>query len=350
MRQGKHTTAATVLFAAVGMLLPVLPGNSAIAQSQVRTTVVPSVVFSTSSNNRAVIGVTTGAGSASDTAGVRIEAVNSDGPAAKAGVREGMIITSVNGVSLRVSKEDAADSELNGLAQRRLTRTIQKVSVGDEVELTVLDGTNSRSIKVKTVSAADLAREPVLRIAERIKASSKRPSVGISIGVTGTVRDTAGLFVNSVVANGPAEKAGIVEGDRVVSINGVDLRVPYADYEDMPARMARVTRFNRELRKHSAGDKVQLKVSSGGRVRDVSVEVAASSTVPGVEVMRFQSGEGQFFMGVPEPASVNRLFDVRAFTRSDTGAVIRVVPPAVRKRVQGDSIVTERRIIRRHPS
>ena len=58
----------------------------------------------------------------------------------------------------------------------------------------------------------------------------KRPAIGVQLGATGSVRDSIGVFVSRVTPNGPAEKAGIVEGDRIVSINGVDL----PDYAGVP--------------------------------------------------------------------------------------------------------------------
>ena len=42
--------------------------------------------------------------------------------------------------------------------------------------------------------------------------------------VTGSARDSLGVFVVSVDDSGPAAKAGIQEGDRIASINGTDLR------------------------------------------------------------------------------------------------------------------------------
>ena len=46
--------------------------------------------------------------------------------------------------------------------------------------------------------------------------------------MTGSSRDTLGVFVMSVEDGGPAAKAGIEEGTRIASINGVDVRGAHA--------------------------------------------------------------------------------------------------------------------------
>ena len=118
--------------------------------------------------DRAVIGVTIGASSRADTAGVRIVDVDAKGPAAKAGLKASDIITDVNGVSLRVSlRVSATDAEvasLIGLAQRRLQRTLAKEKLGDDVELRVRSTGASQIVRVKSVSAADLSHNDERRI------------------------------------------------------------------------------------------------------------------------------------------------------------------------------------------
>ncbi|MBC8087405.1 MAG: PDZ domain-containing protein, partial [Phycisphaerae bacterium] len=220
---------------------------------------------------RAVIGVTTSGSAHSDTLGVLITHVDAGSPAEKAGIKQGSRITAINGVSLRIAREDAADPELEGLGQRRLSREMTKAAPGDDVELSVLTGSNTQTFKVKTVSAAELYDSPMnsgtyVRSGDGVE---KRASLGVSIGSTGNPRDTLGLFISSVITDGPAEQAGVFEGDRIAAINGVDVRVPREDAEDAQSSVARVNRFTRELAKLAPGDKVTLRVYGGGRYREV---------------------------------------------------------------------------------
>ncbi len=105
----------------------------------------------------------------------------------------------------------------------------------------------------------------------------KRPALGLQLSSTGSMRDTIGVFVARVTPKGPAENAGIVEGDRIVSINGVDLKVNAADAGDGYASELPTRRLTREVGKLTPGRVVTLRVSSGGRIRDVQVTVGRAS-------------------------------------------------------------------------
>jgi hypothetical protein len=106
---------------------------------------------------------------------------------------------------------------------------------------------------------------------------SKRAVLGLQLSNTGTLRDTLGVFVSRVTPKGPAETAGIVEGDRIVSINGIDLRVNAADAGDSYASDLPSRRLTREVAKLTPGTAVNLRVNSGGRIRDVRVTTGRAS-------------------------------------------------------------------------
>ena len=115
------------------------------------------------------------------------------------------------------------------------------------------------------------------RTSEMDSAMMKRAAIGVTLSPTGTARDTLGVFVSRVTPKGPAENAGIVEGDRIVSINGVDLRVNAADAGDGYAAGLPSRRLSREVGKLSPGSVLNLRVYSGGRVRDVRVTAGRAS-------------------------------------------------------------------------
>src|SRR6185437_1738351 len=69
------------------------------------------------------------------------------------------------------------------------------------------------------------ARDLAVRVARAVNGEdSNRAVLGISTRSTGK-RDTLGLLVESITSGSPAEKAGLEEGDRIASVNGVNLKL-----------------------------------------------------------------------------------------------------------------------------
>lgn len=320
-----HITRAVWLTATFGapLLQPAL-AQGRVQREPVRTErELPSLIWA-SGRDRAVLGVTMGASTRSDTAGVRLEEVDADGPAAKAGLKAGDIVTEINGVSLRVSAADLEDMALVGLAQRRLQRTMAKAKPGDDIQLRVKSGSAApRAVTVKTVSAAEL--EGQTRTTSRMRSDDdQRGAIGVSVGSSGSVRDTLGLFVSSVVGGGPVEKAGVIEGERIAAVNGVDVRVPKEDVEDAQATSARVSRFVREVRKVAPGGQVTLRVYGNGRYRDVSVSAVKMSDLPS-QGFQMSIGDGGFqvFRG-GGPGSALQVLPFGASPRSGEAGPARI--------------------------
>lgn len=104
---------------------------------------------------------------------------------------------------------------------------------------------------------------------------SDRPRLGISLGSSGR-RDTLGVLVDAVTPDSPAAKAGLEEGDRIVSIDGVNLRVAAVDIDDDEMSGVGARRLTRQLTKHKAGDEVELRVLRDGNVRTLKVKTVAA--------------------------------------------------------------------------
>ncbi len=280
--------------------------------------------------DRAMLGLTLGT---SDERGVRVVDVVQGGPAEKAGISEGDRILQIDETSLTLSREDADDPELRGVGERRLRRVLAAVKPGDEVTLVLARESGRRTVRVRTVEGSALADAGGTRIygsaptrgyvlgdsttrrelQGRMRAmrdsmraeSERRPALGLAIQSSGSLRDTLGLFVGSVTEGGPAEKAGLVEGDRIAAINGVDVRVPRIDVEDDMAGSARASRFTRELRKARPGDDVRLRVWTEGRYRDLTVKVGRASDVFREQqngMLRLDGGDDAFMMPLPPRA------------------------------------------------
>jgi predicted metalloprotease with PDZ domain len=255
---------------------------------------------------RSAIGVRLGE---ADTSGLRVLEVVADGPAARAGLTTDDRVVAVDGTPLRLAPMDDDDPLLAAVPARRLERAVGRLAPGSTVRLTVARGRAQRTVSVTTAAPAQVAgmsdapregdvrtfrfdggppaperlaeaeaRMRMLRDSMRERAE-RRPALGLSVQPTGTARDTLGLFVGAVTSGGPAERAGIVEGDRIAAINGTDVRVPRDEADDAPAGRARAARFTRELQKARPGDEVALRVWRDGQWRSVTVRAGRASEV-----------------------------------------------------------------------
>lgn len=108
-----------------------------------------------------------------------------------------------------------------------------------------------------------------------------RAALGLTTSTSNSARDTLGLLVTSVAANGPADRAGVEEGDRIASINGVSLRVAPGDADDLDISSAMSRRLTRELSRVRPGDEVDLRVYSSGSTHSVRIRTADSDSLYG---------------------------------------------------------------------
>lgn len=110
-------------------------------------------------------------------------------------------------------------------------------------------------------------------------AAMNRATLGLTLGASPGERDTLGVFVQSVVEGGPAERAGIYEGHRIAYIANVDVRAASADAGDPYLSGVGLHRLMRALRDVTPGSTVRLRVWTGSAYRDVDVTAARYSDV-----------------------------------------------------------------------
>ena len=110
-------------------------------------------------DNRAALGVGLGSsGSRRDSLGVLVVSVSDSSPAAKAGIEEGNRIAAINGVNLRVGREDAGDRWMSGTKAQRLQREVSALKPGDNVTLKIYANGQFRDVALKAARAGDLPR------------------------------------------------------------------------------------------------------------------------------------------------------------------------------------------------
>ena len=285
-------THAFTLAALAGAAIPAAAQTS---RSEVRIRRAPEArAFSVfrSGGDGAALGLTTRAtGTLRDTLGLLVTSITKDSPAERAGLEEGNRIAAINGVSLRANAADIEDIELSNALTHRLTRELEKVKPGDEVELRVYRDGRTQPVRVKTAEADSVFARRSFVSFSRAQLDD-RPALGFGIGASGSKRDTLGVLVISVQDSTPAASAGLEEGNRIAAINGVDLRVAREDAGDSFMANARAQRLMREVSKLKPGSDVTLRVYSDGRFRDMKMKVARAGDLPRSRGMMIFSGVG----------------------------------------------------------
>lgn len=289
-----------------------------------------SIVSMFSGGSSGKLGLSVASGSVRDTLGLLVTTIRADGPAEEAGILEGDRLVSINGVPLTLSPADAGEPDMSSILRRRLERELGKVEEGEEVTLRVWSAGRTREVKLRADEAAHELRSTNVFGTMMHSASSSRPVIGVSLSSTGSMRDTLGVFVTGVAEDGPAERAGIIEGHRIAEINGIDLRVPAVDAGDPAVASTRSSRLAREIEKLEPGDTVRLRVWSDGRYRNVTVEV-------------------ERYEDVYDERGVNvRIGGVGGMASAMPNVIIRSVPSLAPGRVESlDSLWRRRREIRR---
>lgn len=143
---------------------------------------------------------------------------------------------------------------------------------------------------------------------------SPRAVIGVTMS-TGDAQDTLGLRISEVAADSPAEKAGIKEGDRLQSINGVNLKLAAIDIGDTEMADAMSRRLTRELGKLKPGDDVSLKVYHDGSVKTVTAKTVDSDDLYG-------NAMGTFFKRADNRAVLGVSLSVTGSKRDTLGVLI----------------------------
>jgi S1-C subfamily serine protease len=154
-----------------------------------------------------------------------------------------------------------------------------------------------------------------------------RPTLGISVAPAPRVAGRAGVVVESVLANGPADRAGVRPGDLLVKLDTQEVR----DYESLLGALA----------KHKAGDKVALQLLRQGAEKSVTV------TLEGVSqrqtVRRFPFPAPAAFLGVQAQPLTPELKEQLGVTAKAGAAIMEVVPdtPAAKAGLRRGDVITQ---------
>ncbi|KAI4539956.1 hypothetical protein MG293_010351 [Ovis ammon polii] len=170
-----------------------------------------------------------------DDEGIFISRVSEEGPAARAGVRVGDKLLEVNGVALQEAEHQQAVEALRGAGTTVHMRLWRERMVEPENAVTVTalrpeDDYSPRERRGGGLRLPLLPPEPPGPPRQRHVACLVRSEKGLGFSIAGGKGSTpyragdGGIFISRIAEGGAAHRAGTLQvGDRVLSINGVDM-------------------------------------------------------------------------------------------------------------------------------
>ncbi|XP_010373597.2 protein scribble homolog isoform X5 [Rhinopithecus roxellana] len=170
-----------------------------------------------------------------DDEGIFISRVSEEGPAARAGVRVGDKLLEVNGVALQGAEHHEAVEALRGAGTAVQMRVWRERMVEPENAVTITplrpeDDYSPRERRGGGLRLPLLPAESPGPLRQRHVACLARSERGLGFSIAGGKGSTpyragdAGIFISRIAEGGAAHRAGTLQvGDRVLSINGVDV-------------------------------------------------------------------------------------------------------------------------------
>jgi S1-C subfamily serine protease len=205
-------------------------------------------------------------------AGILIASVAQGSAAADAGLVRGDILQQVNGLAVDTLPE--------------LQALLTDLAPGDSVALTVLHGDELRNL---SATLGDRQGQAFLGVS-----ACGGPLAGTMMfdalpgeGWPGMIKLSTGVQVVEVIADSPAEKAGLAAGDLILSVDGEELG-PDAELADL-------------IQAHAPGDSLALSVQSARdqRPRQVPVTLGENPEVPGQAYLGIKYTAGFHNLSIP---------------------------------------------------
>ncbi|XP_064910889.1 protein scribble homolog isoform X8 [Columba livia] len=167
-----------------------------------------------------------------DDEGIFISRVSEEGPAARAGVRIGDKLLEVNGVSLHCAEHHVAVEALRGSGSSVSMTVLRERMVEPEnaITVTALRPEDDYSPRERRGGLRFPERPEGTPPTQRFSTCLMRNEKGLGFSIAGGKGSTpyragdTGIFISRIAEGGAAHRDGILRvGDRVISINGVDM-------------------------------------------------------------------------------------------------------------------------------
>jgi serine protease Do len=179
-------------------------------------------------------------------AGALVDDPQPGSPAAKAGIKAGDVIVSVDATSIQDSRE---------LAQK-----IGTMSPGSSIRLGVMRDGNQQTM---TITLGQLPNQQQAQAGSEQQDRSSTPGPRLGLLLTPADAGSGGVVVTAVDPNGPAAEKGIKAGDVIMNVGGTAVSTP----DEVQKQIAEL----RQTGKRS----VLMRVKSGNAIRYVALPLAA---------------------------------------------------------------------------
>src|SRR5215208_2490524 len=218
-----------------------------------------------------------------DAKGFLVIGINEGSPADKAGIRGGDKVTSINGREIRLGGDIVLkiDNQEVRKIEDILTYLERNKQVGDTTQLTVLRDGKPQTINITLTArpgGSQLKQEPQVE-------EEQRPSLGISgtnvtfaIAKAMNLTEATGFLVVDIIAEGPADKAGIRGGYVIANINGTEIELGGDVILRIDNRTVNtIDDILSYLDTKKVGDIVQLTILRDGKAENICLQLGPSS-------------------------------------------------------------------------
>jgi serine protease Do len=220
-----------------------------------------------------------------ETKGFLVTDITSGGPADKAGIRGGDVLTDINGTEVELGGDViiGIDNTTVRKIDDMLSYLETEKQVGDSAKLTIVRDGRPQEINV-TLSNRFLSQEGEQQPKQLQSSQQQKPSLGISgmnvspeIAKAMNLTQTTGFLVVDIIAEAPADKAGIRGGDVLTDINGTEVELGgdvIIGIDNTTVR--KIDEILSYLDSKKVGDIVHLQVIRDNKIKDIVVTLGPS--------------------------------------------------------------------------